>query len=72
MTAQLDEAFTQAAALPEEDQDELGRLIFEMIESDQQWDAAFAASQDKLAQLADAARVAILAGTTKPLDPDRL
>ncbi len=72
MTAQLDEAFTRASALPEEDQDELARLILEMIEADQRWERTLATSQDKPAQLADEARAEIRAGTAEPLDPDRL
>ena len=43
MTPRLDEAFARAAALPEEEQEELGQLILEMIESDERWDRAFAA-----------------------------
>ena len=72
MTLRLDEAFARAAALPEEEQEELGQLILEMIEADERWDRTFAASQDKLARLADKVRGEIRAGKTEPLDPERL
>ena len=72
MTPRLDEAFARAAALPEEEQEELGQFILEMIESDERWDRAFAASQDKLARLADMVREEIRVGKTEPLDPERL
>ena len=53
MTPRVDEAFARAAALPEDEQEELAQLLLEVIESDERWDRAFAASQDKLARLAD-------------------
>ena len=72
MTLRLDEAFARAATLPEEEQDELARLILEMIESDERWDRTFAVSQDKLARLADKVKEEIRAGKTEPLDPELL
>ena len=72
MTLRLDEVFARAAALPEDEQDELARLILEMIESDERWDRTFAVSQDKLARLADKVKEEIRAGKTEPLDPDLL
>ena len=72
MTPRLDEAFSRAAELPDEAQDELADIIVEMIESDTRWDAAFAASQDKLARLAEQVRGEIRNGKTEPLDLDGL
>ena len=72
MTLRLGEAFARAAALPEEEQDELARLILEMIEADERWDRTLAVSQDKLARLADKVRGEIRAGKTEPLDPELL
>ncbi len=72
MTPRLVEAFARAAVLPEEEQEELAQLILEMIESDERWDRAFAASQDKLARVADQVRNEIRTGKSEVLDPDRL
>ncbi len=72
MTPRLDEAFARAAVLPEEEQEELAQLILEMIESDERWDRAVAASQDKLARVADQVRNEIRTGKSEVLDPDRL
>jgi hypothetical protein len=72
MTSQLDAAFARAAALPNEEQDELAQLIIDMIEADMGWDRAFMGSQDQLARLADQVREEIRAGKTEELGPDRL
>ena len=47
-------------------------MILEELEDEQQWDEAFAASQDKLAQLAQKVRVDIKAGHVTKMGFDEL
>jgi aspartate/tyrosine/aromatic aminotransferase len=72
MTRLLERAIRQAQALPEAEQDAIAAVILEEMESEQQWQAAFAASQDQLAALAQEALAEFRAGTTSELDPDTL
>ena len=72
MTKALKKAFEAASRLPDPDQDELAAAIFEELEADERWAAAFASSQDALARLADEALEEHRAGRTEPLDPDAL
>lgn len=68
MTQLLDTALAEVAKLPPEEQDVLGSLILEEIQSEQRWSASFARSQPTLKSLADDAIAEFRAGKTKPLD----
>ena len=72
MTALLEQAISQAAALPDERQDALAALLLEEIEDETRWDAAFARSQETLATLAAEAMDEHRAGETEDLQPDEL
>ena len=50
MARLLEKALTAVYKLPPEKQDAIAAVILEELEDEQQWDEAFAASQDKLAQ----------------------
>ena len=52
MTSMLEKAFSEAAKLPDMEQDALARWVLDEIESDSKWDTLFAESEDTLAQLA--------------------
>ena len=73
MTKLLEEAFAEAAKLPEQqEQDALAAVVLEELASERRWDQAFAASADLLAQLADQALAEHRAGKTSVLDQERL
>ncbi len=73
MTTQLlEQAFAEAAKLPEREQDALATLVIEEMEAEKKWDEAFAGSQDLLAQMADEALAEHKRGGTRPLDVDAL
>jgi hypothetical protein len=55
MTQLLERAFAEASKLPESEQDSFASLVLAELESERRWSQAFAASQDKLAALADEA-----------------
>jgi hypothetical protein len=62
MTELLQKALAEVSKLSAEEQDVIAALILEALEDERQWEAAFAASQDKLAKLAEKARQDIRAG----------
>jgi len=72
MTKLLKKAFTEASQLPEAEQDALAERLLAEIDSDRQWNEAFAKSGDLLRRLADEALEEHRAGLTQDLDPDRL
>lgn len=72
MTELLEKAFTEASALPAEQQDLLGEWILAELESEGRWDEAFSGSANKLAQMARAALQEHEEGRTEELDPDRI
>ena len=72
MTALLEQALKEVAALPVEEQERIAALILEELASERRWDESFKRSQDVLAQLADEARSEHRAGKTRPLDPERM
>ena len=55
MTKLLEKAFAQASELPEEEQDAFAAFLLSELESEQKWEGLFAASQDKLTDLASEA-----------------
>ena len=71
MTQLLERAISEAARLPDPEQDALASLLLEEISSEARWSAAFADSQSQLAQLAADALTEFHAGHTLPLDPER-
>jgi len=72
MRSTLKKAFEAASRLPGRDQDRLAESILDEIVLDEQWDRMLAESQDALQKLADEALAEHKAGSTKPLDPDKL
>ena len=71
MTQLLERAFTEAAKLPEPEQDAMASLLLAELESEQRWSRSFASSQNELAQLADEALRELAAGETLPMDLKR-
>ncbi|MGH2588444.1 MAG: hypothetical protein ACRDJE_26280 [Dehalococcoidia bacterium] len=65
MTKLLEEAFTLARQLPEDQQDELAARIIAELSADDAFDRRIAATVDQLDRLIEEAR-------TEPLDPERL
>jgi hypothetical protein len=55
MTDLLKKAFDAISALPPERQNAMAKMILAEIEDEERWDKAFAASQDKLAAMAEEA-----------------
>lgn len=72
MTQLLDKALTEIYKLPPEKQDTIAALILEELDDERRWDAAFAESQDKLAQLVLKVRSDIKAGRIKKMGIDEL
>jgi hypothetical protein len=68
MTNSLQEAFRQASALPEEQQEVLAAIVLEEIAAEKQWQETFAASQDVLANMANEALEEHRRGETEDLD----
>jgi hypothetical protein len=68
MTKLLEKAFTEAAKLPQPEQDLIARQLLADLASESRWSEAFANSQDQLGKLADEAMAEFEAGKTKPLD----
>lgn len=61
--------------LPEADQERVAEHLREYLadlEDDEQWDQAFARSQDKLIQAAREARKQVADGNSEPMDFDKL
>ena len=68
MTKLLEEAFSAASKLSEEEQDAIATLIMEELASERKWAEAFSKSQDELAKLAEEALEEFKQGKTKPWD----
>jgi len=66
MTQLLDKAISEAAKLPEQEQDALAAILLAEIESEERWTETFAKSQDLLAELARDAKAEHADGRTKP------
>ncbi len=65
MTRLLEEAFSKASQLPDEQQEALAAWILEELSSEARWDKDFATSSDALASLANEALAEHHAGRTK-------
>jgi hypothetical protein len=72
MTKLLEKAFAEASKLPETEQNLLAERLLSELDSDRQWNEAFARSGDLLSRLAEEALDEHRAGLTQDLDPDRL
>lgn len=72
MTSLLQKAFEAASGLPEEAQDQLASQLLQELADEAKWDAAFAASADKLELLAAEALEEYRAGRTEELGFDQL
>jgi hypothetical protein len=72
MTKLLEQAFSRAMSLPEDEQDAIAQLLLDEIESDRRWDELFAKSPDKLNKFADRAWAEHEAGNSEVLDLDKL
>lgn len=67
MTKALEQAFAEAANLPDDDQEALAQWILEELRSERRWERSFQASQGILSKLADEATLERRSGQTKPL-----
>ena len=72
MTQLLEKALTEVYKLPPDKQDTIAVLILEELDDERRWDAAFAESQDNLAQLAVKVRADIQVGRIKKMGIDEL
>ncbi len=74
MTELLQQAFEQAAKLPQTQQDTFARFLLAELDAEQRWAELLnrPESEDLLEQLADEAVAAHRAGRTQPLDPEAL
>jgi hypothetical protein len=69
MTKLLDQAMEEVSRLPETEQDRIARLVLEELRAEAGWDERFRRSQDRLSQLAEAAREEIARGEVRDEDP---
>jgi hypothetical protein len=72
MTTLLQQAFSEAAKLPMDEQDLLASRLLAEVAAENDFDAAIGRSASKLADLARAALTELRAGQTEDLDPERL
>lgn len=67
MTQLLEQAFTEAAKLPDLQQNRLAKWLIDELLIEKKWDSSFAESEDLLEELANEALKEHRAGKTKPL-----
>ncbi len=74
MTKLLEDAFSKARELPDEEQDTIGALVLQEIASESRWDELFShpKSADLLSKLANQAIVQARAGHARKLDVNDL
>ncbi len=72
MTKALEEAFKEAAKLPEAEQGVLAEATRAEMGAETDWDKSFAGSLDVLERLADEAIADHRAGRIRPVDPDKV
>jgi|GEM_PF-801807 len=68
----LGEVLLQAKMLPEADQQALAKWLRAEVSDERKWQRSFAASRDRLGELADEGLAEYHAGQTQVLDPDKL
>jgi hypothetical protein len=72
MTKLLEQAFSQAKLLPDQQQDAIAQLLLEEMQADHQWDELLGSQPEKLRKLADQAWLEHESGKSEPLDPDAM
>ena len=72
MTKLLQKAFEEASRLPEVEQNALAKWVLDELQSEREWERAFAESEDVMEKLADEAIAEKRKRKTIPLDLDRL
>ena len=72
MTRLLEQALQEIERLSEDEQDSVAQWLLEELASERRWGEAFAATGDRLGDLADEALQDHRAGRSEPLDPERL
>ena len=72
MTTLLQQAFAEAAKLPQPEQDLLAARLLAELAAEDDFDRAIARSSDKLVGLAREALAEHRSGQTEELDPERL
>ena len=72
MTQLLEQAFAEAAKLPDLQQNRLAKWLIDELLIEKKWDSSFAESEDLLEELANEALKEHRAGKTKPLMLDKL
>ena len=72
MTELLEKALAEVSQLSAEEQDVVAALILDVLEDERRWEAAFAASQDKLATLAQKVREDIRVDRVREMGFDEL
>ena len=68
MTQLLGQALAEVAQLPEDEQDAVAALILAEVDAERRWTAAFRASPDQLAALADEALGDCRRGKPQPFE----
>lgn len=72
VTTLLEQAFTEAAKLPPQEQDALATWLIEELAAERRWSRLLETTPDILEQLAEEALAEHRADRTQPLDPERL
>ena len=72
MTTLLERAFSEAAKLPDQEQDVIGARLLAELSKETEFDQAIASSAGQLVRLAQDALGEDLAGLTQELNPERL
>ena len=72
MTTLLEQAFSEAAQLPEHEQDAIAEIVLAELASEGRWNKLFDESQDLLSELAEEALAEHRVGKTHILHPDDL
>lgn len=67
MTQLLEQAFAEAAKLPDLQQNRLAKWLIDELLIEKKWDSSFTESEDLLEELANEALKEYRAGKTKPL-----
>lgn len=71
MTKLLEQAFSEAARLPPEEQEAFAAVLLKELGFERRWSEAFARSPDALSALASAALDEHRAGKARPFEADR-
>jgi hypothetical protein len=72
MTTLLEQAIDKLRELPNSEQDAMAAIILDELADEDRWDAAFARSQDRLAEIAEQVRADVRAGRTRDIGIDEL